>query len=114
MSAKSIINELLQNENLKQIELANMLNESQQNFNKKYRNDTFKYTDMEYIAKLLNYNISWEKIGKIKFSSIQDEMLTIFNKIPRDEQLKIIGRLEEIASKYENSETGKSSSSKIG
>jgi hypothetical protein len=114
MTAKLIIEELLHNENLKQIDLANLLNESQQNFNKKLRNDTFKYTDMENIAKLLDYKISWEKIGVIKLPSIQKEMLDIFNKIPLEEQYKLIGRLEEIASKYDNKEVGKSSSSKIG
>lgn len=114
MTSKLIIEQLLHKEKLNQIDLAKMLNESQQNFNKKYRNDTFKYTDMENIAKLLNYKISWEKIDKANFPSVQNEMLEKFNKIPLEEQYKIIGRLEEIASKYNDKDMGKSSGSKIG
>lgn len=114
MSAKNIIEELLHKENLKQIDLAKLLNESQQNFNKKVKNDTLKYTDMENIAEILKYKITWEKLNEIKSKSLQSEMIELFNKLPKEEQLKLIGRVEEIASKYEIKEPGKLSNSKIG
>lgn len=114
MTSKYVIEQILQKEKLNQKDLASLLNESQQNFNKKLRNDTFKYNDMEKIAEILKYKITWEKIDTPEVKPIQNEMLNLFNKLPIEEQYKTIGRLEEIINNLENKEPGKSSSSKTG
>lgn len=112
MTAKEIIKEILIKENLKLIDLAKMLNTSQPNLSQKL--NTIKYNDMEIIAELLSYSIKWEKQNTNStdiFNEFENELLHNFRKLSRDDKLKILGRIEEIASKS-NEEMGKSYNSK--
>lgn len=64
-------------------------------------------TSMEYLL-----------TGKItlanNFTENEKDMLNIFSKIPEREQLKFIGRLEQIAEEYNNLKKGELSSFKTG
>lgn len=116
MSGSEKLKEILTKENLRQIDIANLLETSQQNFNNKVRNDTFKYSELEEIAKLLNYEITWIKTTDIKISNIHNQVNELISKLPHDEQLKIIGRIQEIVEQHEKQgkQQGLSSSSKTG
>ncbi len=114
MSAKEIINTILHKENLKLIELAEKLNTSQPNLSKKLISDSIRYREMEDIATLLDYEIKWDKPGQSNTMGIEKELLELFSKLPENEKYRILGRIEELASKYESTELGKSSTSKTG
>lgn len=117
MSAREIVKDILHKEKLKIAELAEMLNTSQPNLSKKLNTDTIRYREMEEIAELLKYSIKWDKAEEShNMQKIEKELLILFSKLPESEKYRMIGRIEEVASKYEDNskQQGLSSTSKTG
>ncbi len=61
MGARETIKAILATENIKLTQIAGKLGTSVQNLSNKLRNKNIKYSEIEAIAEILNYEIKFEK-----------------------------------------------------
>lgn len=61
MGARETIKAILATENIKLTQIAEKLGTSVQNLSNKLRNKNIKYSEIEAIAEILNYEIKFEK-----------------------------------------------------